>query len=83
VAYARFDWIQGKEFNDVPFGGITDTKPREWDVVAGVQYLVYQNVKLTGEFRHHVFEDQAVHPSDVRRARLTDDGGTVRVSLGF
>jgi len=83
VAYARFDWIQGKEFNDMPFGGITDTKPREWDVVAGVQYLVYQNVKLTGEFRHHVFEDQAVHPSDLRRARLTDDGGTVRVMLGF
>jgi hypothetical protein len=81
VAYARFDWIQGKEFNDVPFGGVTDVKPREWDVVAGVQYLVFQNAKLTGEFRHHVFSDQIF--KDVRQAKLIDDGGTVRVSLGF
>jgi hypothetical protein len=83
VAYARFDWIQGKEFNDVPLGGVTDVKPREWDVVAGVQYLVYQNVKLVGEFRHHVYEDLQIKPPDTRTARLTDDGGTLRVMMGF
>jgi hypothetical protein len=83
VAYGRFDWIQGKEFNDVPSGGITDVKPREWDVVAGAQYLLYQNVKLVAEFRHHVFEDQIPKPPDQHTAKLIDDGGTLRVMMGF
>jgi hypothetical protein len=81
IAYARFDWIRGKEFNDVPFGGVTDVKAREWDVIAGAQYLFAQNIKLIGEVRHHVYEDLV--RKDIRTAKLTDDGGTVRVMLGF
>jgi hypothetical protein len=59
--------------------GITNSTPREWDVVAGVQYLIAQNVKLVGEFRHHKFEDTG----ESATARLTDNGFTVRVMVGF
>jgi opacity protein-like surface antigen len=59
--------------------GITNSTSREWDVIAGIQYLLSQNIKLIGEYRHHSFEDTG-GPST---ARLKDDGFTVRVMLGF
>ncbi len=93
VTYVRYDWIHGNRFDDTAAGGITFSDPREWDVVAGVQYTPWENVKLIGEFRHHRFEDHAtgpvvanvLQPFPVRTnvSTLTDDGGTVRLMMGF
>jgi hypothetical protein len=81
IVFGRYDWISGKSFDDtsVP-GGVTKAKPNEWDVVAGIQYLVRQNVKLVAEYRHDVFEDKASTP---QTARVTTDGYTVRAMVGF
>jgi hypothetical protein len=38
-------------------GGITFSDPCEWDVVLGIQYALFENVKLIGEYRHHKFEE--------------------------
>ena len=51
-----------------------------WDVVSGLQYLVLQNLKLIGEYRHHEFANSASAPST---ARLKDDGFTIRAMVGF
>jgi hypothetical protein len=80
VCYARYDWILGDSFDDTTAGGVTKAHPREWDVVAGLQYLVLENLKLIGEYRHHEFEDRAGSP---RVATLTDDGFTLRAMTGF
>jgi hypothetical protein len=85
TAYARYDWIQGNSYDDTtsvdPTGapGITKAHPKEWDVVGGLQYLVLENFKLIGEYRHHRFEDTATNPS----GKLTDDGFTARAMVGF
>jgi hypothetical protein len=80
VTYARYDWINGNSFDDTVAGGVTRADPREWDVIGGVQFLVLQNLKLIGEYRHHEFEDRASTP---RHATLTDDGFTLRAMVGF
>jgi hypothetical protein len=80
VAYARYDWIQGKRFDDTVAGGITRADPSEWDVIAGAQHTVLANLKLIAEYRHHEFEDKAGTP---RTAKLTDDGFTLRAMVGF
>ena len=43
-------------------------------------YLIYQNFKLIGEYRHHKFENKLYFPAT---ASLTDDGFTVRAMIGF
>ena len=90
VAYGRYDWIRGNRFNDTAAGGVTFSDPREWDVVFGIQYAWYENVKVVAEYRHHVFEDRATgsppgtaFPIRTQSATLTDDGGTVRLMVGF
>jgi hypothetical protein len=93
VAYGRYDWIKGKPFNDTPFGGITFSHPSEHDIVAGIQYAVFENVKLIGEARHHIFKDDAIggfvvnagQPFVARTtpAKLVDDGFTARLMMGF
>ena len=99
VVYGRYDYLRGNTFNDTPFGGITYSDPREWDVVAGIQYAIYQNVKLIGEYRYHVFEDGAVgaptgngvgcvntcqpYTNRTTQASIKDNGGTVRLMMGF
>jgi hypothetical protein len=85
IMYDRYDWVGGKLFNDTASSvlgatGVTRAKPREWDVVSGMQYLLLQNLKLIGEYRHHEFEDSASLPNT---ARLNDDGFTVRAMIGF
>lgn len=80
VTYARFDWIQGKKYDDTAAGGITRADPREWDIIAGAQHTVLANLKLIAEYRHHEFEDRAGTP---RTAKLTDDGFTLRAMVGF
>ena len=83
--YDRYDWVSGKPFNDTTstvlgVTGATKAKPREWAIVAGLQYLILQNLKLIGEYRHHEFEDTASAPNS---ARLRDDGFTVRAMIAF
>jgi hypothetical protein len=80
VAYARYDWINGQKYDDTAAGGVTRADPREWDLIAGTQYLLLENFKLIGEYRHHVFEDRAGAP---RTAKLVDDGFTLRLMTGF
>ena len=85
ILYDRYDWVRGKLFDDTTstilgVTGVTKAKPREWDVVAGLQYLVLQNLKLIGEYRHHKFEDS---PGAPNTARLRDDGFTARAMIGF
>lgn len=85
ILYGRYDYVKGDRFDDTTVllngvSGITRVEPKEWDVVAGVQHLLDSNIKLIGEFRHHRFEDSAGVPNV---AKLTDDGFTVRVMLGF
>ena len=77
VAYARYDWISGDRIDDRPNGGRAFAEPKDWDYVLGVQHLLYQNIKLVGEFRHHQFTDQT------SSASIRDDGGTVRIMFGF
>ncbi len=76
IAYARYDWIRGDNFNDT----VTQSKPKETDVVAGLQYLIEQNVKFIAEYRHDVFKDEA---SSANGARLTSNEYTTRVMVGF
>jgi hypothetical protein len=79
ITYARYDWIKGDTFDDRAAGGITYSKPKETDVVAGLQYLVQQNVKLIAEYRHDIFQDQATTPI----SKITSDGYTLRAMFGF
>jgi hypothetical protein len=57
VLYARFDWINGRQFNDTDVtingvsGVIGPVRPSLWDVVTGVQYFLYENFKLIAEYR--------------------------------
>ncbi len=80
VIYARYDWVNGKKYDDTAAGGITRADPREWDVIAGLQFLVLEDLKIVAEYRHHEFEDRAGTP---RAATLTDDGFTLRAMVGF
>ncbi len=80
VTYARYDWINGRAYDDTVVGGITKADPREWDIIAGLQFLVLENFKLIGEYRHHEFEDRASTPT---KATLKDDGFTLRAMTGF
>ncbi len=89
IAYGRYDWISGNRYDDtgVTIGGVTGVtkaEPREWDIVAGIQYLILENFKLTGEYRHRLFEDQATTPVTApNKASLTEDSFTFRVLTGF
>jgi hypothetical protein len=85
IAYARYDYVKGDLFDDTTVvangvRGITKVKPEETDWIAGYQHLIDQNIKFIAEYRHHEFKDTAGKP---REAKLTDDGFTVRVMLGF
>ena len=58
VVYGRYDWIRGNHFDDTGIminganGSIGPVDPKIWDIVAGVQYFVYDNFKLIAEYRH-------------------------------
>jgi hypothetical protein len=80
ITYARYDYVKGDNINDTTVGGITNSTPKEWDVILGVQHLLSMNIKFVAEFRHHKFDDTA---SGLNAARLTDNGFTTRVMIGF
>jgi hypothetical protein len=80
VVYARYDWIEGHDFDDTSAGGASKGRPQEWDLIGGIQYMVLENLKLIGEYRHHEFSDRVVTPG---ASTLTDDGFTLRAMTGF
>jgi hypothetical protein len=88
VLYARYDWIKGDAFNDTnttitvngaPVTGQTAATPQEYDIVAGYQHLIQQNVKFILELRRHEFKDTSAPTT----AKLADTGGTARFMIGF
>ncbi len=84
IAYGRYDWIIGNRYDDTAVGGRTKAEPREWDIVAGIQYLILENFKLIGEYRHRLFEDQATTPIVApNKASLAEDSFTFRAMTGF
>lgn len=88
MAYARYDWIRGNSYDDTAAGGITRAKPSEWDIVAGLQYLILDNVKVTGEYRWREFKNTLSDPAAAALGistgkRLTENGFTIRLSFGF
>jgi hypothetical protein len=84
VLYARYDWIEGHEYDDTDVGGASKARPMEWDLIGGVQYMVLENLKLIGEYRHHEFDDRLSSMSGgVGSSTLKDDGFTIRAMTGF
>jgi hypothetical protein len=79
VLYARYDWIDGHSFDDTAVGGASQARPKEWDVIAGLQFMVLENLKMIGEYRHHEFDDRVATGSST----LKDDGFTLRAMTGF
>lgn len=79
VVYARYDWIDGMSFDDTTVGGESKARPKEWDLVAGLQFLVLENLKMIAEYRHHEFDDRVASGSST----LIDDGFTIRAMTGF
>jgi hypothetical protein len=84
VLYARYDWIKGDSFNDTNSNvngntGQTAATPQEYDIVAGYQHLIQQNVKFILELRRHEFKDTSAPTT----AKLADTGGTARFMIGF
>ena len=91
TAYARYEWLRGDRFNDIPAGGVTGIiRPREWQVVAGLQWFILENLKIVTEFSRRQFENNqpaatlATAPDLLpHHQRLTDDFFTVRAAIGF
>jgi hypothetical protein len=89
VVYARYDWIEGHEYDDTGVGGASKARPMEWDILGGVQYMVLENLKLIGEYRHHEFDDRVssttylAGPTVAGNSTLKDDGFTLRAMVGF
>jgi hypothetical protein len=79
VLYGRYDWIEGHNFDDTGAGGASKAHPREWDIIGGLQFMVLENLKLIGEYRHHEFDDRVSGGPST----LKDDGFTLRAMTGF
>jgi hypothetical protein len=79
VVYGRYDWIYGNYFDDTGAGGESKAHPREWDIIGGLQFLILENLKIIGEYRHHEFDDRIAGGSST----LKDDGLTIRAMTGF
>ncbi len=73
--------MRGERFDDTALGGVTSAvKPREWDIVAGVQWYVLVNLRLIGEYSHHEFRNTASLPES---QKVHGDFVTVRGALAF
>jgi len=81
IGYARYDWLQGDQFNDAAVGGVTGpVKPREWQVVGGLQWYILQNLKIITEYSRRQFTNNESAP---QHQRVTDNFFTVRAAIGF
>ncbi len=86
TAYARYDWLEGKKFDDTALGGASGpVKPHEWDVVAGVQWYVLENLKIGPEVMHREFSTEKV-ATDLgydHKGTIDENFVGVRATLGF
>ena len=81
TAYARYDWLHGDQFDDTGVGGVTGpVRPHEWQVVAGLQWYVLENLKVITEWSRREFTNNESTPV---HQRLTDNFFTVRAAIGF
>ena len=81
IGYARYDWLQGDQFNDAAVGGVTGpVKPREWQVVGGLQWYILQNLKIVTEYSRRQFTNNESAP---QHQRVIDNFFTVRAAIGF
>lgn len=77
IGYARYDWINADRYNDsnVTINGangiIGPVHPRLWDAVVGVQYFVYENLKVIAEYRHG---EKRLRPGTSDNPGVTPDG---------
>lgn len=96
TAYARYEWLDGDRFNDIPAGGVTGiVRPHEIQVVGGLQWFILENMKIVTEYSRREFENHLPVataatigvglPPDVlpHHQNLTDDFFTVRAVFGF
>lgn len=76
TAYARYEWLHGDRFDDTGDGGVTGVvHPREWQGVAGLQWFVLENLKVTTEYSRREFK--------ASQQRVTDNFFAARVAVGF
>jgi hypothetical protein len=81
TGYARYDWLRGDRFDDLAAGGVTGVvRPREWQVVGGLQWFVLENLKIITEYSRRQFTN---HESTPTHQRLIDDFFSARVAIGF
>jgi hypothetical protein len=81
TAYARYDWLRGDPFDDTGAGGSTGpVRPREWQVVAGLQWYILENLKVITEYSRRQFTNEESAP---QHQRLVDSFFTVRAAIGF
>lgn len=81
VVYTRYDGLWGKRFDDTVNDGVTGpVRPREWDVVVGVQWYVLENLKVGPEFSHREYRNNVSTPS---HQKVEENFVTVRATLGF
>jgi len=91
IAYARYDWLNGSRFNDIPAGGVTGIViPHETQIVGGLQWFILENMKIVTEYSRRRFENNqpvatlATAPDLLpKHQRLTDDFFSARVAIGF
>ncbi len=89
IVYSRYDWIDGDRFDDTAVtingvsGSIGPVDPRLWDLVAGAQYLIYDNLKLIAEYRHGVKDLGGVPANPQQLRRTLEDAGFLGSRLEF
>ncbi|SRR6266571_3314126 len=78
ILFSRYDWVYGDRFDDTGVtingvsGSVGPVDPRLWDMVAGVQYFLYDNCKLIAEYRHGV-KDLGAVPADPAQLKRTEE----------
>ena len=81
TGYARYDWLSGDTFDDVPAGGVTGVvQPREWQAVGGLQWYILENLKIITEYSRREFTNDKSAP---QHERLVDSFFTFRAAIGF
>jgi hypothetical protein len=89
VPLARFDWVSGDKFDNTTLAaakGVNPvrTEPQLWALTGGVQYLPWENVKITGEVTYKEREEQLSKTrSTVEKDRIQETLIGLQVKVGF
>lgn len=89
VPLARFDWVSGDKFDNTTLAGAKGvdplrTEPRIWALTGGVQYLPWENVKITGEVTYKEREEQLSKTrSTVEKDRIQETLIGLQVKVAF